>query len=94
MGLFKQHKGLAAVVAALAVVGARWAGVPAGTLLFLAVVIACPLMMLTLHGCHGTHGGETREASRNPRHDAYGSDGPDRMVGTDPNGHRHPADQR
>ena len=41
----------------LLVIGALAAGVPASALLFLAVVLACPTMMLFMHGGHGGHSG-------------------------------------
>jgi hypothetical protein len=40
---------------ALVVLGT--AGVPIATLLPLAFILACPLMMMGMHGGHGGHGG-------------------------------------
>ncbi len=48
--------GLYAVALAIVVVGALWAGLPASTLLVLAVVLACPLMMFFM--MRGMHGGD------------------------------------
>jgi len=69
--------GLFAVAVAIAVVGALWVGLPVGTLALLAVVLACPLMMIfMMRGMHGGgsngdgpghHGPEDRE---NPRDSA------------------------
>ncbi len=48
--------GLYAVAIAIAFVGALWLGVPASTLVLLAVVLACPLMMIfMMSGMHGGH---------------------------------------
>ena len=38
--------------------GALAAGAPASTLVLLAVVLACPAMMLFMHGGHTGHGGQ------------------------------------
>ncbi len=83
MELIKRHRGLVGGIAALAVVGALWAGVPASTLLLLAVVLACPLMMMTMHGGgghgglggHGGHGGGERESGPHARQDSYDGNG-------------------
>ena len=102
MEWIKQHRGPTAALAGLAVVGALWAGVPASTLLLLAFVLACPLMMLTMHGGggHGGHGGhsgysgEDRDLGPEPRR------GPNRANGNGPTeadphaAHRHPSDTR
>lgn len=53
--------GLYAVAIAIAVVGALWVGVPVGTLAPLAIVLACPLMMLVM--MHGMRGDEPRDDS-------------------------------
>ena len=43
-----------AVAIAIAVIGALWVGVPPGTLALIAIVLACPLMMLAMmHGMRG-----------------------------------------
>lgn len=50
--------GLFAVAAAVAVVGALWVGVPAGTLAFVGIALICPLMMMVMMGgMMGMHGG-------------------------------------
>lgn len=53
----RQPWGLYAIAVAILVVGLVAVGVPAQTLLFAALVLACPLMMLTMHGgaVHGGH---------------------------------------
>lgn len=101
MEWIKQHRGLTAALAGVAVVGALWAGVPAGTLLVLALVLACPLMMLTMHGGgghggHGGHGGEEREAGPDPRRGPYSANGNGNgPTEADPHAaHRHPTDTR
>jgi hypothetical protein len=42
--------GLYAVAAAIALVGALWFGVPAGTLAFVGIALMCPLMMMLMMG--------------------------------------------
>jgi hypothetical protein len=51
--------GMFAVAAAIALVGALWLGVPAGTLAFVGIALICPLMMMLMMGgmMHGMHGG-------------------------------------
>jgi hypothetical protein len=45
-----------AIVAAIALGGALWLGVPMGTIAAFALVLACPLMMLIMMaGMHGDH---------------------------------------
>lgn len=97
MELIKQHKGMAIAIAGLVVLGALWAGVPAGTLLLVAVVLACPLMMLTMHGGgHSGHGGTERNARPDPGRDPYGTNGNGNgPTESDPHAaHRHPTDTR
>jgi hypothetical protein len=49
--------GLYAVAAAIAIVGALWVGVPAGTLAVVGIALVCPLMMmLMMGGMMGMHG--------------------------------------
>jgi hypothetical protein len=64
----RQPWGLYAIAAAILIVGLVALGVPASTLLFGALVLACPLMMLFMmggmHGGHdhtGEHGNSTSE---------------------------------
>jgi hypothetical protein len=53
----RQHLPVYALALAVAFVGALWAGVPIGTLLFVAAVLACPLMMVfMMRGMHGGSG--------------------------------------
>lgn len=53
--------GLYAVAAAIALVGALWFGVPAGTLAFVGIALICPLMMMLMMGgmMNGMHGNGT-----------------------------------
>lgn len=56
------------VAAGLAVLALVAAGVPLGTLLFVGVLLLCPLLMAGMHAGHGqAHGHETRTAE--PRRD-------------------------
>lgn len=68
----RQPWGLYAIALAILVVGLVALGVPAQTLLFAAVVLACPLMMIFMmsgmHGGHGGHGG-TDETTDDHDHD-------------------------
>jgi hypothetical protein len=57
-----RNYGLYAVALAIVVVGALWLGVPLGTLAFLALVLACPLMMLFM--MRGMHGGDGHDEHR------------------------------
>ena len=71
--------GLYAVAAAIAIVGALWVGVPAGTLAVVGIALACPLMMVVMMGgmMHGMHGGSTGngdEQSRNRSDDQHPQD--------------------
>jgi hypothetical protein len=65
----RQPWGLYAIAAAILVVGLVALGVPAQTLLVGALVLACPLMMLTMHGGHsGTpHTGHDRTSEHQQR---------------------------
>ena len=53
----RQHLPLYAVVLAILVVGALAVGVPASSLAIGLLVLACPLMMLFMHGGHDSHSG-------------------------------------
>ena len=54
----RQQWGLCAIALAILIVGLVALGVPAQTLLFAALVLACPLMMIfMMSGMHGGHGG-------------------------------------
>ena len=53
----RQPRGLYAIALAILVVGLVALGVPASTLLFAALALACPLMMIfMMGGMHGGHG--------------------------------------
>ncbi|MFF4505768.1 DUF2933 domain-containing protein [Streptomyces sp. NPDC001401] len=57
MNTNQRNYGLYAVAVAIAVVGALALGVPVGTLAFLAIALACPLMMMfMMRGMHGDSG--------------------------------------
>ena len=58
--------GLYAVAAAIALVGALWFGVPAGTLAFVGIALICPLMMMLMMGgmMNGMHGNGTGTQSQ------------------------------
>ena len=66
----RQHIPLYATAVGLLVIGALAAGVPASTLLLLAVVLACPAMMLFMHGGHGGHGAQAA-ADQHIRHQGH-----------------------
>ncbi|WP_088961421.1 DUF2933 domain-containing protein [Micromonospora purpureochromogenes] len=53
----RQRLPLYAIALAIVVVGALAVGVPAKSLAFGLLALACPLMMLFMHGGHGGHGG-------------------------------------
>lgn len=78
---------LYATVAGLLVIGALAAGVPANTLLLLAVLLACPAMMLFMHGGHGGHGGHGSQAAPDEHAGHRGHDhGVERGGATTPGG--------
>ena len=58
--------GLYAVAAAIAIVGALWVGVPAGTLAVVGIALICPLMMIFMMGgmMHGMHGSGNTDAQQ------------------------------
>lgn len=58
----RQHLPLFAIGLAILVVGALAVGVPASSLVIGLLVLACPLMMLFMHGGHGSHGGPHAQA--------------------------------
>jgi hypothetical protein len=65
----RQPWGLYAIALAILIVGLVALGVPASTLLFVALILACPLMMLFM--MRGMHGGGTT-AHHNPPTNAPG----------------------
>ncbi len=73
--------GLYAVAAAIALVGALWFGVPAGTLAFVGIALICPLMMMLMMGgmMNGMHGNRTGmqshdDTDRSNERDEHSSD--------------------
>lgn len=84
---------LAGLIAAV-VGGAIWAAVPVSTILLLGVFLACPLMMLSMHGGQGSsHAGHTGHAGHDVDPAARGDhsghqhgpvDGHDRLGANDP----------
>jgi hypothetical protein len=53
----RRHLGLSAIALAVLIVGPAFAGVPLTTMLVGLLVLACPLMMMSMMGGHGGHGG-------------------------------------
>nr|WP_036344107.1 DUF2933 domain-containing protein [Micromonospora purpureochromogenes] len=74
----RQHLPLYAIALALLVVGALAVGVPARSLVFGLLVLACPLMMLFMHGGHAGHGGHEGHGQH------QGQQAPAAHDGTDP----------
>ena len=59
------------VIGAAAVGGAGLAfvaGVPLVTILWFGLVLACPLMMMSMHGGHGHEAGQDRASQREAEH--------------------------
>lgn len=75
----KQHLAIFGAAAVLAV-GAVWAGAPASTVLVVAILLACPLMMLlmmkSMSGGHAghDHAGATDRSAREWTPEKNGSD--------------------
>ncbi|MFF5209561.1 DUF2933 domain-containing protein [Streptosporangium sp. NPDC000396] len=71
MNLTKNAYGLYALALGVAVVGALAFGVSAEALILLAIVAACPLMMLfMMHGMHDGHSGRGRHIGQaDPPHE-------------------------
>ncbi|WP_405905354.1 MULTISPECIES: DUF2933 domain-containing protein [unclassified Streptomyces] len=67
MNTKQRNYGLYAVAAAIFVVGALALGLPVGTLFFLAIVLACPLMMIFM--MRGMHGGGMQSGGTRDGHD-------------------------
>ncbi|MEU5531484.1 DUF2933 domain-containing protein [Micromonospora chersina] len=53
----RRHLPLYAIALAILIVGALALGVPARSVGFGLLALACPLMMLFMHGGHGSHSG-------------------------------------
>jgi Protein of unknown function (DUF2933) len=69
----RQPWGLYAIALAILVVGLVALGVPAQTLLFAALVLACPLMMIfMMSGMHGGHGGPDHTSEDRDHHPTAG----------------------
>jgi hypothetical protein len=69
----RRHAPLYAIALAIGIVGALAAGVPASTIVFGLLVLACPLMMLFMHGGHGGgHGSDGAEPPARDHHDPTG----------------------
>jgi hypothetical protein len=64
----RQQWGLYAIALAILIVGLIALGVPAQWLLFAAVALACPLMMIFMHGDHGGHGGTDQKTDDHDHH--------------------------
>ncbi|MGC1210294.1 MAG: DUF2933 domain-containing protein [Micromonospora sp.] len=62
----RQQLPLYGAVLAIVVVGALAVGVPARSLAYGAIALACPLMMLLMHSGHGGHHGHHGGNSRTP----------------------------
>lgn len=73
--------GIFAIAVAVAIVGGVWVGVPLGTIAVLAIVLACPVMMMFLmRGMHvGDHGVGSDSGHHHPE---------DRHNPLDPTSHR------
>lgn len=79
-----QPRGLYAIALAILAVGLIALGVPVSTLLLVALLLTCPLMMMFMHGGHGNHGdhaavGPRRQpvqAQFEPHDDHRGHDSP------------------
>ncbi|MDX8143227.1 DUF2933 domain-containing protein [Lentzea sp. BCCO 10_0061] len=68
----RQHLGLYAIALAILIVGLAFAGVPLPTMLVGLLVLACPLMMMSMMGGHGGHGGQ--DGSNDQHNDQHSSD--------------------
>jgi hypothetical protein len=76
----RQPWGLYAIALAILAVGLVALGVPASTLLFAALALACPLMMMfMMGGMHGGRGGTDHDRE----HGSTASDGHDRKPTAD-----------
>lgn len=70
-----RNYGLYAIAGAIAFVGALWLGVPAATVLFAVVILACPLMMIfMMRGMHGDGHDMGRMPPRDEDHPSHHDD--------------------
>ena len=76
--MMRQHLPYYAIAAAILIVGLAAFGVPVSNLLFLGVILVCPLMMLFM--MRGMHGGDSHE---------HGAQQPHADNEQQPYGHRH-----
>lgn len=53
-----------AIALAILIVGLAFTGVPVQTILLGLLVLACPLMMMSMKGGHGGHGGSDQHTDR------------------------------
>jgi hypothetical protein len=73
----KHNYGKCAIAVAIVVVGALALGAPPATLVWLALVVACPLMMFFMmrgmhdQGMHGGHGHADRDEDPLHKHDHH-----------------------
>lgn len=62
----RRHLPLYAIALAILIVGALALGVPARSVGFGLLALACPLMMLFMHGGHGGHGSHSGHGEQPP----------------------------
>ncbi|MFG2549502.1 hypothetical protein [Streptomyces sp. NPDC048581] len=70
----QRNYGLYAVAVAISVVGALALGVPVATLFFMAIALACPLMMIFM--MRGVHGGSGMHGGHDSSHESRREDDP------------------
>jgi hypothetical protein len=66
-----QQWGLLAIALAVLILGLVALGVPALTLIFAAIALSCPLMMLVMMGGHGGHGSHGAQDHTTRDHDQH-----------------------
>lgn len=64
----RQYLPLYAIALAILIVGLAFAGVPVQTILFGLLVLACPLMMMSMMGGHGGRGGSGQHTGQPDEH--------------------------
>ena len=68
--MMRQHLPYYAIAAAILIVGLAAFGVPVSNLLFLGVILICPLMMLfMMRGMHGGGGDNTKDSNSHEHDD-------------------------